>query len=239
MRIFFILMVFFLPPASLQAQKVFLEEGTIEYERRINVWATLEDTRYGEDIRTTTPQFRTDHFQLRFQNQESIWSFLRSGSKESFGSLAALKNTVYTNWNQKKYIAIKDFFEENFTIADSLRNIRWKLTNDFREIAGFTCRRATAIIMDSVFVVAFYTDEIELSGGPEGFSGLPGAILGLVINRLHTSWYATKVEAKKIPQLISPATTNALTRRELHEKLGRFSAQKTAEQSFNYRHLLL
>ena len=52
--------------------------------------------------------------------------------------------------------------------------------------------------MDSIFVVAFYTDEIMISGGPESFNGLPGMIMGLVINRLHTTWYATKIQVNDI-----------------------------------------
>ena len=79
-----------------------------------------------------------------------------------------------------------------------MRNAKWKIKNDFRDIAGFHCRRATTIIMDSVFVVAFYTDEITVPGGPESFNGLPGMILGLVINRIHTTWYATKVETESV-----------------------------------------
>jgi GLPGLI family protein len=47
-------------------------------------------------------------------------------------------------------------------------------------------------------VVAFYTDEILVSGGPESFHGLPGMILGLAVPRLYTTWFATKV------QLIEP-----------------------------------
>jgi GLPGLI family protein len=31
--------------------------------------------------------------------------------------------------------------------------------------------------MDSVFIVAFYTDQIVTSGGPESFNELPGMIL--------------------------------------------------------------
>ena len=87
----------------------------------------------------------------------------------------------------------KQVYEKTYLVEDSLRNVTWKITDDFREIAGFNCRRATTVIMDSVFVVAFYTDEIMISGGPESINGLPGMILGLVINKLHTSWYATKV----------------------------------------------
>ena len=59
-----------------------------------------------------------------------------------------------------------------------------------------------AIICDSVYVVAFYTDEIAVTGGPESFNGLPGMILGLAIPRLATTWFATKVE------LIDPKPTD-------------------------------
>ncbi len=76
---------------------------------------------------------------------------------------------VFSDFANDKYIAKKHVFEKTFLIEDSLRNAKWKIKNDFREIAGFNCRRATTIIMDSVFVVAFYTDEITVPGGPESF----------------------------------------------------------------------
>ena len=41
----------------------------------------------------------------------------------------------------------------------------------------FLCRKALTKICDSVVVVAFYTNEIIPSGGPESFGGLPGMIL--------------------------------------------------------------
>jgi len=55
------------------------------------------------------------------------------------------------------------------------------------------CRKAVGILFDTVTVFAFYTDEIVISGGPEGINGLPGMILGVGIPRLHTTWFATKV----------------------------------------------
>ena len=108
-------------------------------------------------------------------------------------SSPASDNIVYSYFVKKSSFALKNVFEKSYMIEDSLRIAKWKITNDFREIAGYNCRRATTIIMDSIFVVAFYTDEIMIPGGPESFNGLPGMIMGLVINRLHTTWYATKV----------------------------------------------
>jgi GLPGLI family protein len=74
-------------------------------------------------------------------------------------------------------------------------------------IAGFACRRANAIIMDSIYVVAFYTDEIITPGGPESFTGLPGMILGVALPHEHLTWFATKVQATPVTaaELAAPA----------------------------------
>ncbi|RZL63627.1 MAG: GLPGLI family protein, partial [Pedobacter sp.] len=49
-----------------------------------------------------------------------------------------------------------------------------------------------------VYVVAFYTDEIPVSGGPETFSGLPGMILGVALPYEHITWFATSVTAAPV-----------------------------------------
>ena len=58
-------------------------------------------------------------------------------------------------------------------------------------------------MFDSVYVFAFYTDEITIPGGPCSINGLPGTILGVTIPRLYTSWIATKV-------MLSGADLNAI-----------------------------
>jgi GLPGLI family protein len=75
-------------------------------------------------------------------------------------------------------------------------------------IAGFNCRKAVGKIFDSVYVFAFYTDEIMISGGPCSINGLPGMILGMTIPRLFTSWIATKVMINDVNDTaIKPAST--------------------------------
>ena len=88
-------------------------------------------------------------------------------------------------------------------------------------IAGFQCRRANAIIMDSIYVVAFYTDDIVASGGPESFTGLPGMILGVSLPHQHVSWFATKVSAQPVTasQLKVPVKGKKVTYTSLKESL--------------------
>ena len=71
-------------------------------------------------------------------------------------------------------------------------------------------------------MVAFYTDQIPVSAGPESFGGLPGMILGLAVPRLNTTWFATKLE------LVTP-TANELNVKQKGKQIGR--TQLTTELS--------
>ena len=44
--------------------------------------------------------------------------------------------------------------------------IKWKFTDEYRNILGYDCRRVNGIMQDSVYIVAFYTPQIPVSGGP-------------------------------------------------------------------------
>lgn len=190
---FFIIVFTFVTVAGF-GQSKFISKGKIEFERKVNMHADLEGD-FAEQFKKQIPQFYTTYFDLIFSDSRSVYKPGREGDKKNnmWGS-PATENVVYSDFVNKKYLARKQVYEQAYLIEDSLRHAVWKITNDKRDIAGYECRRATTVIMDSVFVVAFYTDEIMCSGGPESFTGLPGTILGLVIPRMHTTWYATKVE---------------------------------------------
>lgn len=204
------------------SQAVFISKAKIEFERQINMWANIKGD-FSEQIKKAIPQFKTDYFNFEFDGEQSIYKPGKEVAVKSgfFGGTPASDNIVYSNYNTGKFVAQKSVFEKTFLLQDSLRNAKWKITNDFREIAGFNCRRATTIIMDSVFVVAFYTDEIMIPGGPESFGNLPGMILGLVINRVHTTWYATKVELTGVDpnKIIPPTKGNKISVLELDKTL--------------------
>lgn len=183
--------------STLNAQ-VYITSGKITYERRINMWADLNESHF-EGFKKMIPQYKVDQFTLTFNEQKSLYA-PHGEMQKIMMPIPASDNVVYTDFNSRMQTSSKNVFEKSFIIEEALRNATWKIKDDFRDIAGFNCRRATTLLFDSVFVVAFYTDEIIPSAGPESFHGLPGAILGLVINRLHTTWYATKVEVDQIDE---------------------------------------
>jgi GLPGLI family protein len=75
--------------------------------------------------------------------------------------------------------------------------------------------------MDSVYVVAFYTDQIAVSGGPESFSGLPGMILGVALPHDNITWFATSVADKPISAALMkvPVKGKVKTNKELKATL--------------------
>jgi GLPGLI family protein len=186
-------------PACAQ-NTIFLSHGKIEYERRINVFAQIgnDDDQWSEFRKKLSNHFKTSYFDLVFTRDKSLYRPGReSDDRElfNFWQAPAQDNVVYSDLDNAKAISQKNVFETSFLVQDSLRQIQWKITDETRVIAGFNCRRANAIIMDSIYVVAFYTDEILADSGPESFTGLPGMILGVSLPHQHISWFATKVEA--------------------------------------------
>lgn len=202
---------------SVFAQTPILKDVTIEYEKKVNTWATVPEN-FRDRVRQNTAQYASTFFSYETDGTRSVYKMIpdKNGNAQagrgSFRRINQNENDeIYTDFVTEEQISLKSIFEKTYLLTDSINHFQWKLTNDFREIAGFNCRRATTIIMDSVFVVAFYTNEIIAQGGPESFTGLPGTILGLVINRLHTTWYATKVSVVDVDpsKLIPPSDPKA------------------------------
>ena len=180
-----------------KAQPQFITKGKIEFEKITNVHKQLNNDSWGEMMKKSTPQFKTDYFDLYFDNTKTLYKPGRSvvGTKvPEWLNGPAGENVVFNDLSSRTTVSQKAVYESSFLIMDSLRHADWKITTDTRTIAGFECRKATTIIMDSVYVVAFYTDQIVPAGGPESFNGLPGMILGLAVPRLNTTWFATKLE---------------------------------------------
>jgi GLPGLI family protein len=134
--------------------------------------------------------------------------------------LANQFNTVYNDLTSQTSTIQKKIFEEAYLLKDSTRNIKWKITDENREIAGYSCRRANAMVMDSVYVVAYYTDQIPVSSGPEIFTGLPGMILGVAMPHDNVTWFATSVTDKPLEKpLIPPVKGKAMTPKALNATL--------------------
>ena len=174
----------------------FISSANIEFEVKTNVKKTMGNSSWAEMLKDQMPEFKTGYYNYTFSNNQSIYKFARwqEGIKvPEFLRESDEDNSYYFDFNTNKFMMKKVVEGTSFNVEDTIASIQWKLSNESRVIAGFNCRKAVGIIMDSVYVFAFYTDEIMIPGGPCSISGLPGMILGLTIPRLYTSFIATKV----------------------------------------------
>jgi GLPGLI family protein len=186
---------------SVNAQTQFIKSGRITYERKLNQHKPLEEqaenNSFMAQIMKVYPKMITDMYELRFNDSRSVYKLIKENPDNKYlsgGTKPTATDGVVQDLHAKTVSTQREFFENTYVIKDSLRNLEWRITDETREIAGFECRKAVTKICDSVYVVAFYTDQIAVSSGPEEFGGLPGMILGLAIPRLYATWFATKLE---------------------------------------------
>lgn len=115
------------------------------------------------------------------------------------------QNEYGYSWNEEEYRIIRDY-EKNESkdyietldkkyIVSGLPTYKWKIHNEIKEVAGYLCMKAETYnpVLDQV-VYAWFTDQIPVNGGPEGYYGLPGMIMELDLDNGTVLVTATKVE---------------------------------------------
>lgn len=191
-----LLCFYFLP---LTAQEKFIPYGRVIFEKKLNLIRSMEDTALPEEAKAKMQKYVISQWNLIFDQSRSVFKPVKKNledeSKSFFPfSIGKQTNEIYTDFGKNQRILKRNVMGDDYLLTDTIPRMDWKIVHDIRTIAGLECRKAIGIINDSIYVVAFYTDEILLRGGPEGFTGLPGMILGLAIPRYNTTWFATKIE---------------------------------------------
>jgi GLPGLI family protein len=212
--IFSFITVFFFALTS-NAQQ-FVDKAVIEFEVSTNLKKTMSNDSWDEMMKDNLSDLKISYFNYTFANNKSIFKFDRWSPKTripKYQKAADEENNWYFDFNTGMMNMQKQIVGTNFVIADSIPKIEWKITNENREIAGYNCRKAIGKIMDNVYIFAFYTDDITISGGPCSINGLPGMILGLTIPRLYTSYIATKVDVS----LTNPADIKPITAKKIYD----------------------
>lgn len=181
------------------SQSQFITAGKVEYEKTYNQYSMLDDEQsdneWIQQMRKAYPKFVKDVYELQFSDNKSAFRLAKENpdNKYLWRDKPSATDVTVKDLDKNKISVQKEVFESVYLVLDSMRSYEWHITDETRTIAGFECKKAVTKICDSVYVVAFYTDQIMVSSGPESFGGLPGLILGLAVPRLHTTWFATKL----------------------------------------------
>lgn len=197
----------------------FILNGKITYEKRVNFklmysnhYADKNDEYYTNDYINKLPNPYVCQYKMFFNDDEMSFVYEKEDDKYNnnfyylINDVRNEEDKVYLNIKKQQKILSKELLSSRFLIKDTLMQHKWTFHDELRNIAGYSCRKATTII-DSFVVIAFYTEQIVPNMGPEGISGLPGMVLGLAIPQMYTTWFATNVELVSInPNDLKPPT---------------------------------
>ncbi|MBE8722779.1 GLPGLI family protein [Sphingobacterium pedocola] len=131
--------------------------------------------------------------------------------------------------------------DEKYVLKDSLSPITWRFTDEYRTIAGYECRRVNGATPDSLYLIAYYTDQIPVSAGPALSHGLPGMIMGLVIPEMHIHYWATGVTYSNelVPANWKDKKIKSMPLSEFSESFGRFFSRGREDNNTSNKRLIL
>lgn len=136
--------------------------------------------------------------QSLFTEEEKVDAI--SGATDSWGSNFA-RGKQYKDVENNQLVQAQEFYGKRFLVKDALQAIDWKMGSEVRQIGGYTCFKATAVIPSTELnwysfswgelsqnasstadiqltqIEAWYTLQIPVKHGPAEFWGLPGLIL--------------------------------------------------------------
>ena len=215
---FLILLILIFQVLRSWSQQIFIDEVSVDYSKTVAVWPLMKEMEpeWFEQGKDHMPKETISYFNFTGDTARSVYKRIKEADvpRGMWFRPFADENTVYNDYTNGTTTTQKPIYEETYLLQDTLLKIKWKITADTRNIAGFNCRKAVGFLFDTVAVFAFYTDEIMIPGGPEGIHGLPGLILGMGIPRLHTTWFATRVSVSGINmKTITPAIKGKKTNR--------------------------
>ena len=228
-----------------------MKEGKISYERKINMHRNLPDPQ----MKSMIPEFRTDKFELIFNENTSLFrSVVDDEAPDPFANAGGgggmrmnfrmpTANT-YTDLAKQMQYEERAFFEKEFLIIDSLKQYKWKLSEETKTIAKQLCKKATTMITapqmrmrvsggsntdttantprapKETELVVWYTENIPVSFGPDSYSGLPGVIMEIDQDNGATVTTAVEVSAKyPKKELVAPSKGDKMNRAQFQESM--------------------
>lgn len=200
-----ITLLILLLPVTLVAQ---IQSGEVIYkikildEKRENTLDTVKPESKGEqmakegiaDVVTkrerAMPRLK---FKLEFTKSEALFKNISgmdsdfdnnvlSATRLALGAVGG-KGVFYTNLTDDLIIHQHEYIEL-ILLESKVSEIEWNLEDEFKEIAGYKCQKATTkVYINSMNpnrkITAWFSKELPFSFGPIGQAGLPGLILGL------------------------------------------------------------
>jgi len=142
---------------------------------------------------------------------------------------------AFHNITESKKVDQRELGGKSYIIADSIKKMSWKVAGETKVILGHNCMKATTQrmqesfrmsvdngeakrekVMDTMNIVAWFTNEIPGSFGPDTYQGqLPGTILEIDVNNGRTSFKAIEISPKAdVAKIKEPSKGKKVTAEE-------------------------
>lgn len=132
------------------------KEGKVTYDRTVQIQINFPGM--SEEMQQQIPRSRTDHFELHFANNQSLWKQEQTNEEDNFVgepgeggggmqirfSAAGSNDVMYNNFETSKRVEKRDIMDKKFIIDDSIRPLKWKMTGETKTILNHNCMKATA-----------------------------------------------------------------------------------------------
>jgi GLPGLI family protein len=215
--------------------------GRIVFERKTNLKKRMGDNPRMKNFINDDNKIRKEYFELYFNDSLSAFLPIESeGEAEGFMAYMTTQNTIYQDINNGTFMSKLDLWGSDGYLKDSLSHRDWKITDSKRNLAGYKCRKAMWEQNDSTRIYAWFSIDLVPSIGPEGFWGLPGAILGLATEDGGLIYFAKEVEILEAPieKMTYEEPKESYTKEEmvdlLAERMGKWVKRKDLEAMFSW-----
>lgn len=105
---------------------------------------------------------------------------------------------IYKNYPAGKLTMTDRISIVDYRITEDMPDFGWKLSDEWKEVAGYRVRKATCSFRGRDWTV-WFAPEIPVSDGPWKFCGLPGLILEAYDVRNHYRYELTGIESSVRP----------------------------------------
>jgi GLPGLI family protein len=130
--------------------------------------------------------------------------------------VAGSDDVRYYNFDVARWVEQREIFDKKFIVEDSVRPLKWKLSDETKAILNHSCRKAIATryskrtmmnmdngkmerkeVDDTTNIIAWFTTDIPVSAGPAEYQGqLPGLILEMDISNGRQIFKAIEISQK-------------------------------------------
>lgn len=122
----------------------------------------------------------------------------------------------------------RDFLGRTFLVETTPPAVAWRLTDESAEFLGQPCLKAVGQ-RDSTTYEAWFAPGVPVAVGPDGFGGLPGAILVLTVDGGQRAFVATELHLEDLPAGAPAAPTEG--QRMTHAEFVKLVEERVREMS--------